>query len=68
MSAEDFWYVIPAGIKVEIWSYNTEIIMESGEMTHKQKGKTELYFINDSGTVSCIGFYLDGAVSEGSRH
>ena len=63
---EQYWAEIPLGAKVEIWGFKSEITMEAPEGNYKQAGQTELYFVNDSDKVNGLGFYIKGAVYEGS--
>ncbi len=63
---EDYWHKVPMGAKVEIWAYDSEMNMKSDKNSYMQEGQTELYFINDSGKVDGKGFYIKGAVYEGS--
>ncbi len=63
---EEYWAEIPLGAKVEIWGFKSEITMEAPEGNYKQAGQTELYFVSDSDKVNGLGFYIEGAVYEGS--
>lgn len=63
---EEYWAEIPLGAKVEIWGFKSEITMEAPEGNYKQAGQTELYFVSDSDKVTGLGFYIKGAVYEGS--
>lgn len=57
---ESFWARVPAGAKVEIWSY-TSAMPQDGS-SDPTRGSTELYFVDDSETVDGIGFAVEGAV------
>jgi hypothetical protein len=61
---EDFWYQVPRGAKIEIWSYKSFRSAEAS--SNITTGSTELYFVNDSTTVNGIGFAVEGAVYEAS--
>lgn len=63
---EEYWAEIPLGAKVEIWGFKSEITMEAPEGNYKQDGQTELYFVSDSDKINGLGFYIKGAVYEGS--
>jgi len=63
---EEYWAEIPLEAKVEIWGFKSEITMEAPEGNYKQAGQTELYFVSDSDKVNGLGFYIKGAVYEGS--
>jgi len=63
---EEYWAEIPLGAKVEIWGFKSEITMEAPEGNYKQAGQTELYFVSDSDKINGLGFYIEGAVYEGS--
>lgn len=49
---EDFWYDVPMGSRVEIWTYPAE------------DGDVELYFVDDSPTVDGVGFAPEGVIYE----
>ena len=59
---EDFWYRVPDGSKIEIWSYDSYAVSYSDGDEYYQAGHTELYFLNDSEVVDGIGFHVEGAV------
>jgi hypothetical protein len=59
---EDFWYKVPDGAKIEIWSYDSYAVSYSDGREYRRAGQTELYFLNDSDEVDGIGFYDEGAV------
>jgi hypothetical protein len=61
---EDFWSKVPNGAKVEIWSFDSVMTVESSLASSPEAGHTELYFVNDSNAVDGIGFYAEGAVYE----
>lgn len=63
---EEYWAEIPLGARVEIWGFDSELTMEVPEGTYNQAGQTELYFVNDSNNINGLGFYIKGAVYEGS--
>jgi hypothetical protein len=63
---EEYWAEIPLGAKVELWRFDSEIVMEAPEGNYKQAGQTELCFVDDSDKVNGLGFYIKGAVYEGS--
>jgi len=52
---EDFWYGVPMGSRVEIWTYRVD------------DGDVELYFVDDSPTVGGIGFAPEGVVYEAAQ-
>ena len=59
---EDFWYKVPDGSKIEIWSYDSYAFSYSEGREYRQAGQTELYFLNDSELVDGIGFHDEDAV------
>lgn len=63
---EEFWPRVPKGASVEIWTYESRIVLMDDESELDQLGQTELYFVNDSETVTGIGFHIEGAVYEAS--
>ena len=63
---EEFWPHVPQGARVEIWGYESRMVLKDGASEFDQLGQTELYFVNDSDTVSGIGFHIKGAVYEAS--
>jgi len=63
---ESYWEQIPDGSTIEIWAYPSTIEYQNSDNTHVQEGETELYFLEDSKTVSEKGFHIAGAVYEGS--
>lgn len=65
-SIEDYWTQVPMGATVEIWSYDSRMIIRDNGSTSEQRGQTELYFVNDSNEVNGIGFHVEGAVYESS--
>ena len=62
---EEFWPQIRRGAIVEIWAYDSRIQLIDAEREIDQQGQTELYFVEDSETVTGIGFHVSGAVYEG---
>jgi hypothetical protein len=63
---EDFWPRVPHGATVDIWSYDSVMILRGEGVEYEQSGRTELYFVNESSQVTGVGFHFEGAVYEGS--
>ncbi len=59
---ESFWYKVPDGSKIEIWSYDSYAVTYSDGREYRRDGQTELYFLNDSDVVTGIGFHDEDAV------
>jgi len=59
---EAYWSQVPMGATVEIWSYDSRMITNGNGSALKQRGQTELYFVNNSNEVNGIGFHLEGAI------
>lgn len=59
---EDFWYKVPDGSSIEIWSYDSYAVTNSDGREYRREGQTELYFLNDSEFVDGIGFHDEDAV------
>ena len=63
---EEIWSQVGMGATIEMWSYDScRTSADNGKLSERP-GQTELYFVNESNEVTGIGFYIKGAVYEGS--
>ena len=58
---EGYWDEVPEGSTIEVWAYPSTIEYQDADEIHVQEGETELYFLDNSKTVSAKGFHIAGA-------